>query len=102
MARITINGTILQVVNGVPSASAVAIPDVVTTNAAAITAALANGTISGDGTALGLVTAIQTSNNLALQNVSVSIDRAVVLTKDQLRAAFNEIINAAIAGGIVT
>ena len=102
MARFTYNATKLSAANNVARASAVGVNDVYTANAAAITAALANDTISGDGTALGLVTAIQTANDVANVNVSVSIDLAVITTADQLRAVFNEIVRVAIGNGRVT
>lgn len=65
-----------------------------------ITAALANGTISGDPTALGLVTAIQTDFAILIaalasgttSPVVLSFDGAAVVTKNQLRLCIAAIL----------
>lgn len=73
-------------------------PDVAAVSAA-ITAALANGTISGDGTALGLVTAIQTAMAPVVAalntNVSVVYDPSAITSRNQLVAALRELQKAA-------
>lgn len=91
----------------------------------AVTAALANGTISGDPTALGLVTAIQTAmttlgttltttttnaatakGNTATAkagtsaNVSCAFDAVVITSVGKLRSALNAVICAAKGSGL--
>jgi hypothetical protein len=123
MARATVKATIQTTLASGPVSDAVGATDQVTnvTTAqagvadvdAAITAALADPTISGDPTALGLVETIETdfavvSAPLALAsagltgNVIVSFDSEVVLSRDQLRGAFAAIVDYAVGNGLVT
>ena len=87
----------------------------------AVSAAAANGTIAGDGTALGLVQAIQTAFDLLIAslvtakaatvaaksaaapaNVVLDIDTAVVTTKNGVRAAVRELLRSVDGSGMAS
>lgn len=80
-----------------------------TTTAAAIAAAAANGTIAGDGTALGLVNAITTAlatdkanADLFAGDAVLQIDTAVIDTRNKLKAVLDGIYQSAISNGLGT
>ena len=102
MARATVYTTAMSAFNGQAQAASIGKPDGLTAIGTATTAALANGTISGDGTALGLVTAIQTAQQACLADVYVSFNQATIATQAQLKAAFAQALAYALASGLVT
>tara|TARA_R110000868_G_scaffold24342_2_gene96269 strand:+ start:1202 stop:1564 length:363 start_codon:yes stop_codon:yes gene_type:complete len=119
MARASVN------INVLPTAPyGMAIVTDIASNAAAVTAAieateaaidlaLADPTISGDPTALGLVEDLETDNDAALVlaaasdaavagDIIISFDQAVVTSRTQLVKAFNDVVDFAVGNGLVT
>ena len=119
MARASVN------INVLPTApyDLALVTDIATNTAAVTTAieatvtaidlALANGTISGNPTALGLVQDAETANDAALVlaaaadaavagDIIISFDQAVVTSRTQLVKAFNDFLTYAVGNGLVT